>query len=249
MLMATLQPPDFTNSRPWGCYAAGLLLAVVAGCALLIDVQVARFAMADKGAIPGDLRRIFDLAEVFAHGAGAICICLVVATLDTSQRWRLPRLFACSLGAGMVVNLVKVNIVRMRPTVGGQFDVPDAVTATFAGVFPWAGSAGAWMDRDLQSFPSGHAALAAGLAVGLSALYPRGRWLFVFFACLAAIQRVSTGAHYLSDICAGGAVGCLFAAVCIDPQLLGRFYNRLESYAVRKQAAATANPDIISKAA
>ncbi len=247
--MHTLQPPDFTNSRPWGVYAAALLLAVAAGCALLVDVQVARFALADKRNIPGDLRRIFDLAEVFAHGAGAICICMVVATLDGCQRWRLPRLFACSLGVGLLVNLVKVNIGRTRPMVDGKIAVPDSVTATFTGLLPWVTDSATAMDRNLQSFPSGHATLAAGLAVGLAALYPRGRWLFAFFACLAALQRVASGAHYLSDIFAGGAAGCLFAAICLDPVLLGRLFNRIEKHEPRAGAVEDEKTQLTSRAA
>jgi undecaprenyl-diphosphatase len=64
----------------------------------------------------------------------------------------------------------------------------------------------------LQSFPSAHAATAVGLAIGLSALHPRGRWLFAAFALLAVVQRIEAQAHFSSDVLAGAAVGCAAAA-------------------------------------
>ncbi|NBV44480.1 MAG: phosphatase PAP2 family protein [Planctomycetia bacterium] len=69
---------------------------------------------------------------------------------------------------------------------------------------------------------------AAGLAAALSHRYPRGAVLFVAFATLAALQRVSSSAHYPSDICFGAAVGCVGAALPLW----------LEHLAPRRQASA-----------
>jgi membrane-associated phospholipid phosphatase len=66
----------------------------------------------------------------------------------------------------------------------------------------------------VQSFPSSHAATAAGLAVALAALYPRGRWLYLTFAMLAGLQRIEAQAHFASDVLAGAALGCIVAAAC-----------------------------------
>jgi undecaprenyl-diphosphatase len=67
----------------------------------------------------------------------------------------------------------------------------------------------------MQAFPSAHTATAFGLAIGLTWLYPRGRWLFATFAVLVACQRIQSGAHFLSDTFFGAALGCVVAAVCI----------------------------------
>ena len=64
------------------------------------------------------------------------------------------------------------------------------------------------LDTDLHSFPSGHTATAVGLAISLDA-DPRGRWLFAVFAALASLQRMTAGAHYLSDSLFGAALACL----------------------------------------
>jgi membrane-associated phospholipid phosphatase len=66
----------------------------------------------------------------------------------------------------------------------------------------------------VQSFPSAHSATAVGLAIGLSWLYPRGRWLFAAFAGLAILQRLDADAHYCSDVLAGGGVAFVVAAIC-----------------------------------
>ena len=66
---------------------------------------------------------------------------------------------------------------------------------------------------DYNSFPSGHAAVATGLAAALAWRYPRGSLLFGVFATSAALQRVATSAHYPSDICLGAALALVGAAI------------------------------------
>ena len=74
------------------------------------------------------------------------------------------------------------------------------------------------------SFPSGHAAVAAALALSLHAIWPRFRVLYALAALLVIASRVATSVHYLSDVVAGSyvavittlAVKRLFAASGID---------------------------------
>ena len=84
-------------------------------------------------------------------------------------------------------------------------------------------------DSGLQSFPSAHTATAAGLAMGLAWLFPRGRWMFSALAALVACQRVVVGAHFPSDTMVGAAVGCVVAACFIDRRVLGPHFDAWEA--------------------
>jgi membrane-associated phospholipid phosphatase len=75
---------------------------------------------------------------------------------------------------------------------------------------------------DLDSFPSGHAAVAAGLASGLSILWPHNRAIFMNVAAAVASTRVITGDHFLSDAMSGFAVGL---CACWFLQLLFRHFG------------------------
>jgi membrane-associated phospholipid phosphatase len=104
---------------------------------------------------------------------------------------------------GMVLNvLLKYTFQRARP----GFDEPLVQLATY-------------------SFPSGHtsgATLFYGVLAAYLVMHWRGaaaRTLVLLGACvmiaLVAYSRVYLGAHYLSDVLAGVAVGCAWLAICI----------------------------------
>ena len=82
---------------------------------------------------------------------------------------------------------------------------------------------------EARAFPSAHAASAVGLAVALSRFYPQGRPLFVGLAVLACLQRMTSGAHFLSDVLAGAAIGYLFAHACVGNGWLARRFDGWES--------------------
>jgi undecaprenyl-diphosphatase len=79
---------------------------------------------------------------------------------------------------------------------------------------------------DPHSFPSGHAARAAMLAVLACLLGPT--WFAItvlIWAPLVSLARIITGLHYLSDVVAGISLGILFGFVFIQfqPLLLAWF--------------------------
>jgi membrane-associated phospholipid phosphatase len=205
-----LAPPTATGWTWRQLLTAAAVLACLAAAAFAIDLHAVRWI--DSGRLPGDLRRLLRLAEVFGWGGTVILIIATAATLDR-RGWRvIPRLAIGSLGAGLLADCLKViGIERMRPAAA----LERGLDHTFG---PWLpllshdSTLGAYGHR-FQSFPSGHSATAAGLAIALAALYPRGRWLFVLFAALACIQRIDALAHFPSDILAGAAVGCLVGAL------------------------------------
>jgi membrane-associated phospholipid phosphatase len=209
-LLATLLAAD-------GCCTAttliiaGVALAALSCAALWIDLAVAQFVA--QHPLPGELRRLVRLSEVFAWG-GTVALIIATAAVLNSRRWRVVLPLAVpAFGAGLLANGIKLFIARLRPSAVTDIEM---VQSTFVGWLPM-------LHRDaarphghaIESFPSAHSATAVGLAIGLSALYPRGRWLFALFALLAMTQRIEAQAHYLSDVLAGAAIGCLFGAAVV----------------------------------
>lgn len=142
-----------------------------------------------------------------SHGAGYFAI-------DAALRARLKRfqdaalfIMASILSAGMVVNIVKPILGRVRPR--GLFDTGDYGLHMFS--FRWA----------MNSFPSGHSQMAFSLAVALCLVYPRYDLLYLLLAAVIASSRFLGSVHYLSDVVMGSYIGI------VVPLLLKRhFYDR-----------------------
>lgn len=201
-------------------------LSLLAVCALWFDLPVAQFVKS-RG-LSGELRRLVRLSEAFAWG-GTVALIVLAAVLLDPRGWRIaPRLVVCAAGSGILADCCKLLWGRWRPMAA---PLDGDVLGTFVTWLP------AWRvdlldlkyGHALQSFPSGHVATAAGLAVALSMLYPRGRWLFVALAVLAAVQRIEAQAHFASDVLAAAALGCLVGVLCEVPGPLSRWLSRLES--------------------
>jgi membrane-associated phospholipid phosphatase len=186
------------------------VMGVAFAVALAIDVPVT--ANRNAEAIPGDLNRIVELSEIFAHGFGAALALLLVWQLAPRLRHRMRPLAVCLIMPGLVVQGFKLMVARRRPlfyevenldSTERILALPDSAHETWSGLFPdWAiGS-----DYAYQSFPSAHAATAFAMAICLSWLFPQARVLFYVLAILAAFQRITSGAHWLSDVIAGAAV-------------------------------------------
>jgi len=201
-------------------YQLSIFLAVATVGAFWIDLPIAEYSRRDW--VIGDLRKLLDVSEVFAHGFGVGLILLTVLVLDPAHRRHVPRVAVCAFGAGLIAQAGKFILPRIRPQ---AFDFQGDVFSSFV---YFRDSATDLTGRAIQSFPSGHTATAVGLAVGLSWLYPRGRWLFLIFAVLAAGQRVESSAHFVSDTLAAAAVGFVVAGLIVDPRVLGRRFNRFE---------------------
>ncbi len=178
----------------------GFLLAAAA--ALKVDVSLAQWCLADL--LPRVLRDPLDACAIFGHAMMALVVLAAIYLLDPRWRRRLWFVLACAALSGLAANGAKLLLARTRPL---DFDFEGDVWTTFGQWLPAGGLS--------QSFPSGHAATAAGLALGLAVVYPRGRWLFLLLAVLVACQRLECGAHFLSDVLAGVAASCLTVACCL----------------------------------
>lgn len=199
-------------------------LAALGTALLSVDLPVATWFRTHR--LPGDLGRLIDLSEVFAHGLSVAVILAVTVSLDpvlrraagwTAAGWDLVRLVAAAYAGGLVVDLVKAAVTRVRPR-AADLTAVASVFETF-GVSAAAAAVGAGgvvgKSADLMSFPSGHAAVAGGLATALAWKYPHATATFASLATLAAAQRVVSSAHYPSDTAFGAAIGVAMAAVCL----------------------------------
>lgn len=213
--------PPATSKSVARLYALSAVLAVLTVPATLLDLPIAR--LCDQNALPGDLRKGLNLMEGYSHGIGVGIICVTVFVLDRDRRRQVWRLAACPIAGGVMANLAKSLIARSRPS---SFDLSLPVTASFGAWLPGWNVPG-W-DHPLQSFPSAHTATAVALTVALVRMYPQGRLLFVAFAILAACQRMSASAHFLSDTVAGAAIGLFFAALICDARVGGKIFDRRE---------------------
>ena len=180
------------------------LLLIAAVLVLPWDAKISEWFHQDK--FPGDLEKILDLAETFAHGIGIGAIIITLVLIDPTHR-RATLLTALGTGfSGIMANVIKLNVARFRPKSMETLQTQDW-TIGWQTPFPWLHGWEGWIDRSLQSFPSGHTAAAAALATCLSLTYPKACWWFAILATLAGLQRIESGAHFPSDVLAGAAVG------------------------------------------
>lgn len=177
---------------------------LVLGIALLVAAAVVSHAALDariaRAAAEAELVRSRPIQWITEAGEGLWWILgstAVFAVAAIGRRHNLARwafaVLAAVVGSGLIVNLLKVSIGRMRPErllEHGEF-----------GFLPFT------VDHDYNSFPSGHATTCAAATMVLALALPRWRWLFLCAGIAIASTRVAIHAHYLSDVLAGLALG------------------------------------------
>jgi len=166
-----------------------------------LDLQASIWARQKN--FSGDLEKTIQLSEAFAHGSGVITIFLVLLCVDINNRKRLWNVAAYVLVVGVLANIAKYFLPRLRPNSGVEIiDIYSTWLPAFTGIGR----------RSLElSFPSGHSATTVALAIALTMIYPRGKWLFATLALMAIWQRVYSGAHYPSDCLAGAGIALIIA--------------------------------------
>lgn len=204
-------------ARPWPRRLIGTLLLAALG-ALTIDMAVSRWCAA--GNVPKNVHRLLEIAEDFGHGMGVGLIALAVFVLDPSRRRALLRVLTAAYGAGLAADGLKILVVRFRPRDLNL--LKTTVMDSFDGLLGFAVSRS-------HSFPSAHTATGVGLAVLRAWLYPRGRWYFAVLAVLVGAQRVVVGAHFLSDVLVGAAMGCAIGWCCTGWERGSRRFTRFEA--------------------
>ncbi len=219
---ASLAPASKPNAetapvRPWPRRTIAILLLAALG-ALSIDMTLARWCAA--GNVPKNVHRLLEIAEDFGNGMGVALIALAIFVLDPARRRTLARVLTAAYGAGLAANAVKILIVRFRPRELNL--LASGLSDSFGGLLGFA-------DGRSHSFPSAHTATGVGLALLLAWLYPRGSWYFGCLAVLVAAQRVAVGAHFLSDVLVGAALGCAVGWCCTGWQRGAGRFTRFET--------------------
>lgn len=198
-----------------------VLLALIMLLILFVDRQAALLlrATVPDGAKPV-LNALTTLGEshwyLWPTGVLALAILMVHYRTEDSPRRRNVNwvggiafyLFAAVALSGIVTDIIKPIVGRARPKLlhGEQ---------QFYGFNPLSWGADNW------SFPSGHATTVFALALAVAFLLPRWRLALVMLALVLALTRPLLGAHYPSDIIAGGIIGA-GTAVLLRIWLAGR---------------------------
>ena len=215
-----LKPEKLFPPRDYRLMVVLLLVGALLTCVSLffVDLPVARWCYEhQEWPKPWkELRKLVMLLEIFGHFWGAALLLVALPILDPAMRPRWKRVLGIFLAIGLAPNIVKLSLARFRPRYFFTEDyqgLRDSFTDTFGAWFPLLES-----KSILQSFPSGHSTLAFGMAVVLTWLYPRGRWLFVTLAIAVLVQRVVSCAHFPSDTIVGAVLGTLLATLLLPAE-------------------------------
>jgi membrane-associated phospholipid phosphatase len=192
-------PPTSESSASRVLVRNVVIAIVLIGLSLLADSWVAehvRFARVYETDW-GRMLRTFGYLPFWMLAA----IALALHDRESREWWRRGALLlAAPAVAGIVGELLKITVRRMRP---------PAVGSAYA--------FRAFSDHPFSSrglgFPSSHAVVAFGAAAILSRLFPRACVVWYAAAVGCAVSRLLAHAHYLSDVVAAALIGIAVAAL------------------------------------
>lgn len=233
------------NEKVFGAHASLLGMQRVAAMLLVLgiitfafDLPVSQWMHTHQG-LKG-LHQPLQVIEGLGDSTGVAIVLVTLYLVSVARRRELLRVVVSVLTAGLAADFVKLFVARTRPRSypgRGLLDL-QSVTETFYGWFPFLQTGTLLIDSKYQSFPSAHSATGAALAIGLTRLYPQAGWWFGCLAVGVALQRVETGAHYLSDTCFGGAIGVLVGLAFQMNTTWAVWFDRFET---QSNARATEN--------
>lgn len=162
-----------------------------------------------------------NLAFGIVFGVGFSIVVLITGKFVKIPE-KLKKPLAALAVAGIVVMAVQLSLVEAMKYLWGRVRFRDLLAAgSFDAFTPWYVINGI---NGNKSFPSGHTGGAAMSFlmmllpyVSKSAGKHRNLCFFIPFAytCTVAVTRLVMGAHYLSDVAMGGAVGLLCVIIAL----------------------------------
>lgn len=123
---------------------------------------------------------------------------------EHKRRWILP-LWSCLGSSALVSFALKMIIQRQRPFQLGLVSLlPQLQEASYS----------IWN----FSFPSFQSMLVFCAVPILAEQFPRFRKMWIAFAVLVAFSRLYFGVHFVSDVIAGGLIGCLIGMIIVKAE-------------------------------
>jgi membrane-associated phospholipid phosphatase len=179
-------------------WAAPALAAIATAAVVLAQADVPLFLALNHSAL-GRFGALWQNITVLGDGIVAAAMMLVLYR-------RRPDLFWAAFIAAILVSLSIQFGKALRPTLRPLGLLGPEAVRVLGDEFRNA------------SFPSGHTATAFALAAILWPAFrsPVARVLLVLTGCLVGLSRVMTGAHWVSDALAGGALGWLLGQVSLE---------------------------------
>jgi undecaprenyl-diphosphatase len=193
--------------------AAFLMVVLAAVSYALWDRPVADWAFHLSRFWANNARRLSGLGE----GVYWLVVVSVIGVTALLRRKhdlaiRAGKTAAAIAAAGLAANALKIVAGRARPRA-----LDDGVFGFHFFEFGYR----------FNSFPSGHAAIAAAVAASICFARP-GAWpAAALLWLLLAGGRVVTGSHFVSDVLAGGAVGIAVMVVVERSAWLDRLRHRI----------------------
>ncbi len=210
-----------TLYRPITLVYMAAIMAMMVPVLTLVDASVAEFFQSST--VPRDVGSALELSLVFSHGTGVFLVLMAIMLLAPRMRWQVPRLATLALGGGAVATITKWFVLRPRPN---NLDLAYfGSDSAWLWAFDWDLSEIASFDASTRAFPSANVVTATALTIGLWIMLPRGKVLFATIWIGVLLERLHTGAHFLSDACGGIAIGLLWAFVCYHPKLMGTLFD------------------------
>ena len=173
--------------------ALGVIIAARGNGALRLDLAWMREVVEHRSPLWDVPARVMNVVGGTAVTT-LVAIVLVVVLVIVRRRWTALYVAVAFLASNLVVQLLKLVLSRARPE--------DILVSIQSG-----------------SFPSGHVANAATLAVVLAVIGWRW-WVFVAggaYVLLMALSRTYLGAHWVSDTVGGLLIGAAVAVIVWTP--------------------------------
>ena len=185
----------------FSCLLTGIIIAVG-------DFKILSFFKSNAWVLKGDVYYLLRIGgSMWTWLLISISIALAFPRSDSASplKFRVERgsvslkmaaisiCLSAGLG-GLIAEFLKLIIRRERP-----IDQEVYVFRAF--------SERAWSTSGL-GLPSSHAAVAFGGSLALITIFPTLRWPALGMAIGCGFTRISSGAHYPTDVAAGALVGC-----------------------------------------